>query len=956
MVNRTGLAQRIVSMTIFVIIMLNALFIYANAEDNLDIYMNIPQITIDNGEYVFDISVNGIKESGIYGDVVVATYDSNGDMLAAGKERLTSLGLSTVYVPVNGLEASYKIFALDRFTELKPLCKSFDAALNYSDFAKVTLNSDNLANLGESTKDVKYYKDSYNHSPVNTDEISVSKNAVLTFNGFETDYLADADFTMSELKDILVETLGSSTNLDMDIVFEDTDYDGYYDVINADYYVYGYVDSVSYDADMLQINGMTVELNFDDNDITTILTDSTGNALSIDDFDAGDSVAVMSDNFTSYKNYNDYIKVVKLTDNTITGTVCETYTAYDVDYCVINGDTYAATVELNVGDNGVFYLTPSGKIFSFYAEDKRPRGYILEAALVEEAFSNTTLEVKILNSHNRVEVYMATETCGEELASYLGLNSTKTKLEHTPGNVNMNRFIAYEVNSKNNLRAFEAIADELIPCTGEYKAETEQIGNDVLGSDMSVYCLDAQTAADTKVIALSDLTSGNRYTGSIVADASGEYAAYILTDGAYSYSHIPEVTDTEGYILKAELIETSLSDDFWQVYYLTAEAELELRNTTTDYAAGFASYLGIEDNAASYSYDNANIAEQNMAKLTLTDNRITAVNKIDGELIECKGKFDADSFTLENVTMNDATKVYDLRKTDYTKTFASNAGYLVDNADYTGYALVDENNNCKAYVISDVVYNNSDDNNLAIVTKVAYGTVENLLPSVSTYAFSGGSSGSSGSGSSGSTGSVSGSVPSGSMTVPNGVNITEATSVTKVSYIQDEVEKTAIFFGNTEVISESTSVGLLKVGDLLTLITDLNGVAHKCAVLGTVIPGDILTLDDEGMTASGYSDNTELLYGYIANENHQSMSKGEILHVNVNGEVIQYLVDNNANKYTYNDSGRIVYIDTEDFMSGDVYYFDSETNESSMVFMKITDEDVTDIYSFNQRINIDNIK
>ncbi len=496
----------------------------------------------------------------------------------------------------------------------------------------------------------------------------------------------------------------------------------------------------------------------------------------------------------------------------------------------------------------------------------------------------------------------------------------------------------------------------MLPCTGEYKAETQKIGFDVLGSDIPVYCLNAKTADGTEVISLGDLTAGNSYSGSIVADASGEYVAYALTDGEYSYTHIPDITDTEGYILKADLIETSLSEAFWQVYYLTAEAELELRNTTTQYADEFASYLGLEADAYAYSYNNAYVADNNIAKLTLTDNRITAVNKLNGELRECNGKFDADLFAIGDTRVNDETKVYDLRKTDYTKTFASNAGYLVDNADYTGYALVDENGTCKAYVISEVVYNNSDDNNIAIVTKVAYGTAENLLPAVSAYALSGGSSGSSSSGSSGNSSSSSGSVPLGSMTVPAGTNITEAISVTKVSYIQDEVEKTAVFFGNTEFTSASTSVGLLRVGDLLTLITDSNGVAHKCAVLGTVIPGDILTLDAEGMAASGYSANTKLLYGYISSENWHKTSNRVYFEVNVDGEELIYCIEDNTNKYTYNDTNAKVCIEIEDFMAGDVDCFDPDTNEASMVFIKMTDDVVTDIYSFSERVDITTIK
>lgn len=43
-------------------------------------------------------------------------------------------------------------------------------------------------------------------------------------------------------------------------------------------------------------------------------------------------------------------------------------------------------------------------------------------------------------------------------------------------------------------------------------------------------------------------------------------------------------------------------------------------------------------------------------------------------------------------------------------------------------------------------------------------------------------------------------------------------------------------------------------------------------------------------------------------------------------------------------------------MAGDVDCFDPDTNEASMVFIKMTDDVVTDIYSFSERVDITTIK
>ena len=65
-------------------------------------------------------------------------------------------------------------------------------------------------------------------------------------------------------------------------------------------------------------------------------------------------------------------------------------------------------------------------------------------------------------------------------------------------------------------------------------------------------------------------------------------------------------------------------------------------------------------------------------------------------------------------------------------------------------------------------------------------------------------------------------------------------------------------------------------------------------------------------------------------------------------------VGSDANKYTYNDANsRNIEIENGGFMDGaDTDYFDTEKNEATMVFIRAVEDEVVDIYSFNERVTV----
>ena len=89
------------------------------------------------------------------------------------------------------------------------------------------------------------------------------------------------------------------------------------------------------------LQGRTITLNFDDEDVTTILEDDRGNPLELDDFKEDDVVAVVSDN-ENFKNYLDYIRIIKLRNAVVRGSVDSAFTSNGNRYVVIDDEEFTA--------------------------------------------------------------------------------------------------------------------------------------------------------------------------------------------------------------------------------------------------------------------------------------------------------------------------------------------------------------------------------------------------------------------------------------------------------------------------------------------------------------------------------------------------------------------------------------------------------------------------------------
>ena len=173
-----------------------------------------------------------------------------------------------------------------------------------------------------------------------------------------------------------------------------------------------------------------------------------------------------------------------------------------------------------------------------------------------------------------------------------------------------------------------------------------------------------------------------------------------------------------------------------------------------------------------------------------------------------------------------------------------------------------------------------------------------------------------------------------------------------VKYIKDETEGEIIFTDDSRnlLITNGIRPDELAVGDVFDVAETRNGVVGSYAVLGKIDKNGILKVYTEAFNE--YSENNEFVFGYIANNKHRAFPRGEVIDIIAGSDCEEpfFILKEKTNKYSYAPSYRKPVI-SGDFMGGEsTDYFDNDT--ATMVFLRIIDGNVKDIYSFNTRVDI----
>lgn len=186
--------------------------------------------------------------------------------------------------------------------------------------------------------------------------------------------------------------------------------------------------------------------------------------------------------------------------------------------------------------------------------------------------------------------------------------------------------------------------------------------------------------------------------------------------------------------------------------------------------------------------------------------------------------------------------------------------------------------------------------------------------------------------------------------------------IINVTYVQDEEEGTVTFNDDSEVAAGKYDYDDLDVGSVFAFNANAEGVVSDYVVIGVIKSG---VLDVDQATFGEFSDDNVFMMGYIANSKKANTSKGETIEIKDNAGINETISVSKAdsNKYTYNDANsRNVVIETEDFMAEDAYYYDDndttdvKDDEATIVFVRLVNGSVVDIYSFNKRVTPSTVK
>lgn len=458
------------------------------------------------------------------------------------------------YFKINGTDiANYKHQNVDAYV-IKGSRRSYSivAVVSSVEGSAFTLISDDIDKYASNK--VEYFIDPANSSKTKT--FKLVSNPTVEYNTSSYSGSVDAIFKTKDVELKFIENTGDNT----------------YDAIVATKYLSARVDDIDANKDKITIDGKVIDLDFDDEDVTIILEDLDGNRLDLADFAEDDVVAVVADN-TNIKNYIDYIRIIKLDNAVVRGTVEGTYSSNGEPYVIIDGDEYIddSSASLAVGDEGLFFIGMTGKIIDFDGNSAaKDYAYILECAISTQNFSDDLWQIKLLTSEDGIITYTlnadASEYFANTYASYLDIDtSVDTKQLFTTlsesEKANPYRLITYKTNSRGYIKSFKpayvygTTVTPLSASKDEYNYYTQMIGGAALEDNAIVFNLSNYSADNVYATDIDYLTDEGKYSGFAFANDDYEYCVMVITAGESSFD--PET----GIAIVTKVVKTSDADD-----------------------------------------------------------------------------------------------------------------------------------------------------------------------------------------------------------------------------------------------------------------------------------------------------------------------------------------------------------------------------------------------------------
>lgn len=364
-----------------------------------------------------------------------------------------------------------------------------------------TLVSDDVKDINGNK--ITYYVDSLNSSRTKT--LTIDENATIEYN--------KVALAANETLETKIE--GKD---DVEIVFIENDGDSDYDVVVMTEYVSAVVETVNASKDKITLGSRTITFDFDDSNKTYIFLDDEGNELTLADFEEDDVVAYVSD--TANPKDADYLKIIKLSNSVIIGTVDsvqnneQIVTINDEEYKVI--DTAIWNQISTPGTEGTFYVGLTGKIVYFDGSAVVGKyGYVIDAGT--DGWNDDEIVIKMLTSKG-IDKYTLrtslTDKTGFDIDDYIG------------------EIVEYKINSQGLVSSLNIL--DTTTFNSKYNADTEILNGKYLDKNTLVFVIDTEDKNESYATDMDYFVDEGTYGGEIYV-RYGEVKVVVVTNSNTLY-------------------------------------------------------------------------------------------------------------------------------------------------------------------------------------------------------------------------------------------------------------------------------------------------------------------------------------------------------------------------------------------------------------------------------------
>ena len=552
-------------------------------------------VTKLDGSVVNTSIIGTVTEEGYVDFKITDDYDSED----------FAVGQTKTFAVAEGVDAEgYFGFASTVF--VKELAKNkyeIIAIMPGADSQTMDLGIEEVAAINQIGADyVEYYTDADHYD---TKKAYVADSAGVYYNN------ASSSLTTLNSK------IGSVNDIEIKLV-ENTG-DNKYDVVIVKEYTYDRVDSV--DAAKGRIEGISNRFAFDfeDEDKLITIVDKNGDAIGLEDFAENDVIAFISNNGNG-RTYS-WIEVINLGQSAVEGTIDELETGA----VYVDGARYEkATMDtINLGDEGTFFLTRTGKIFDFEksASVAGNYGYILGTALASNGGWESAWEVKILTKDNEVVTYKVKDefdifdAAGNVIAADIDQAATSAGLVSDLDITVNSAAGAFKTNVANRLITYKLDAEGLIreihkvnvsPAqTGNYNADAEKLFT-AFETDAVIFNVSGSRDTSAYVTNIESLIDDNYYEGYYVTNADGDKDCLVITLGGSPIDYTQDIA-----VVTSVTTTKVNNEDAKKVrYYVSGEDTIKeliiMNDSTVSEPATGTSYASVKEGSLLMFTDDGN--------------------------------------------------------------------------------------------------------------------------------------------------------------------------------------------------------------------------------------------------------------------------------------------------------------------------------------------------------------